>query len=159
MRRITFTGILLSAALLAPSIVSAQISCARGGLQRAVELYIAAQTSGDPSTLPLAAGLGYIENMASADINTGMLSKPLKIDHHFSLLDTESCQTFTEVIVTDENNPHVLGTRLRLTPSSSVARSRRACTRGCTPPSRICHDRRAMSWPGPSPTSSSFAST
>jgi hypothetical protein len=114
MRRITFTGILLSAALLAPSIVSAQISCARGGLQRAVELYIAAQTSGDPSTLPLAAGLGYIENMASADINTGMLSKPLKIDHHFSLLDTESCQTFTEVIVTDENNPHVLGTRLRV---------------------------------------------
>jgi hypothetical protein len=100
--------------LLAPSIVSAQISCARGGLQRAVELYIAAQTSGDPSTLPLAAGLGYIENMASADINTGMLSKPLKIDHHFSLLDTESCQTFTEVIVTDENNPHVLGTRLRV---------------------------------------------
>ena len=29
----------------------------------------------------------------------------MKIDHHRSLLDTATCQTFTEVIVTDKVNP------------------------------------------------------
>jgi len=36
------------------------------------------------------------------------------IDHHFSLLDEDSCQTFTEVIVTNESEPYVLGTRMRV---------------------------------------------
>jgi hypothetical protein len=110
----TFTWIALSGAFLAPSIASAQISCVRGGLQRAVDLYIEAQTNGDVSSLPLASGLGYMENMAPADINEGLISTPLAIDHHRSLLDTDSCQTFTEVIVTDGDNPYVLGTRLRV---------------------------------------------
>jgi hypothetical protein len=105
---------MLASALLVPTIASAQISCVRGGLQRAVELYIAAQTSGDISGLPLATQLGYVENMAPAAIEEGMLSMPLTIDHHFSLLDTDSCQTFTEVIVTDAGNPYVLGTRMRV---------------------------------------------
>ena len=114
MKHTTYLWIMLSGALLAPTVGSAQISCARGGLQRAVDLYITAQTNGDPSSLPLAVGVGYLENMAPADINDGMLSTPLEIDHHFSLFDTETCQTFTEVIVTDEDNPHVLGARLRV---------------------------------------------
>ena len=114
MKHTTYLWIMLSGALLAPTVGSAQISCARGGLQRAVDLYMTAQTNGDPSSLPLAVGVGYLENMAPADINDGMLSTPLEIDHHFSLFDTETCQTFTEVIVTDEDNPHVLGARLRV---------------------------------------------
>jgi hypothetical protein len=104
----------LSGALLVPAVGSAQISCARGGLQRAVDLYVAAQTKGDTSGLPLAQGLGYFENAAIADIGNGIIRKPLKIDHQRSLLDTATCQTFTEVIVTDKENPYVLGTRLRV---------------------------------------------
>lgn len=114
MRRSTFMWIALSGALLAPAVGSAQISCVRGGLQRAVDLYIEAQTRGDTSDLPLAAGLGYTENMERIDIDDGLITTPLDIDHHFSLLDTDTCQTFTEVIVTDEDNPYVLGTRLRI---------------------------------------------
>jgi hypothetical protein len=106
--------ITLSAAVALPAIGSAQISCARGGLQRAVDLYVAAQTKGDTSDLPLAQGLGYAENMEKIDIKNGLINTPLKIDHHFSLLDTDSCQTFTEVIVTDPSKPYVLGTRLRV---------------------------------------------
>jgi len=113
-RRTTVMWIVLSGALLAPTVGSAQISCARGGLQRAVDLYIAAQTNGDTSGLPLATGLGYSENVAPADIGDGLINTPLKIDHHRSLLDTATCQTFTEVIVTDEENPYVLGTRMRV---------------------------------------------
>jgi hypothetical protein len=106
--------IVLTGALLAPTAGYAQISCSREGLQRAVDLYIAAQTKGDTSGMPLANGLGYMENVSRADINNGLIKKPMKIDHHRSLLDTATCQTFTEVIVTNKENPYVLGTRLRV---------------------------------------------
>lgn len=114
MKRITFGSIVLSAALLAPAVGFAQISCTRGGLQRAVDLYVDAQTKGDTSGLPLAAGLGYAENMQPAVIAEGIVNTALAIDHHRSLLDTSTCQSFTEVIVTDEDKPYVLGTRMRV---------------------------------------------
>jgi hypothetical protein len=104
----------LGGALLAPALSQAQVSCTRGGLQQAVNLYIAAQTKGDLSGLPLAANVGYWENIAPADIKTGFVNKPLKIDHHRSFFDVDSCQTFTEIIVTDKAAPHVVGTRLRV---------------------------------------------
>jgi hypothetical protein len=107
-------SILLTAAVLLPTAAYAQVSCTREGLQRAVDLYIEAQTKGDTSGMPLAMGLGYMENVARADINTGVIKKAMKIDFHRSLLDTATCQTFTEVIVTDKANPWVLGTRLRV---------------------------------------------
>ena len=43
-----------------------------------------------------------------------MLKTPLKIDHQSSLFDEQTCQSFTEVIVTDKANPYVLGTRMRV---------------------------------------------
>jgi hypothetical protein len=106
---------LVAAALLFPAAGFAQpISCVRGGLQRAVDLYIEAQKQGDASALPLAAGVGYVENMARVDIAEGLINTALVIDHHRSLLDESTCQTFTEVIVTDPAKPYVLGTRLRV---------------------------------------------
>jgi hypothetical protein len=114
MKRLAVTVILLAAAVLAPTESVAQISCSREGLQRAVDLYIAAQSKGDTSALPLPPGVGYVENMAAVDINTGVIKTAMKIDHHRSLLDPSSCQTFTEVIVTNKEKPYVLGTRLRV---------------------------------------------
>jgi hypothetical protein len=106
--------IVLTATLLVPTAGFAQISCSREGLQRAVDLYIAAQTKGDTSGLPLAAGLGYMENVAPFDITKGLIKTPMKIDHQRSLIDTSTCQTYTEVIVTDKEHPYVFGTRLRV---------------------------------------------
>jgi hypothetical protein len=115
MKRLRLSIVVLSAALLVPAAGFAQpVSCVRGGLQRAVDLYVEAQTKGDPSVLPLAAGLGYVENMTPVAIEQGLIGTPLKIDHHRSLLDESTCQTFTEVIVTDAAKPYVLGTRLRV---------------------------------------------
>jgi len=114
MKPISLMWIVLTGALLAPTPGFAQISCSREGLQRAVDLYIAAQTKGDTAGLPLATGLGYMENVAPANINNGLIKTPMKIDFHRSLLDTAACQTFTEVIVTDKEHPYVLGTRLRV---------------------------------------------
>jgi hypothetical protein len=111
---LTYTLLALCSATLTPVLSHAEISCTRAGLQQAADLYIAAQTKGDLSGLPLATGVGYSENMAAADIKKGFLTKPLKIDHSRSLLDTDTCQTFTEVIVTDKAAPYVAGTRLRV---------------------------------------------
>ena len=64
MKRITFACLCLAlcGAALAPALSQAEVSCTRGGLQQAVDLYIAAQTKGDLSGLPLAKGVGYWEN-------------------------------------------------------------------------------------------------
>jgi hypothetical protein len=121
--RIALQWVVLAGVALAPAIGSAQapppgsnqtVSCVRGGLQRAVNLYIEAQTKGDISGLPLANGLGYVENLTPVAIDSGLIKTPMKIDHHRSLLDESTCQTFTEVIVTDAAKPYVLGTRMRV---------------------------------------------
>lgn len=116
MKRITLVSLYLAlgGALLTPALSQAEVSCTRGGLQQAVDLYIAAQTKGDPAAMPLAKGVGYWENVAPADIKKGFLTKPLKIDHHHSFLDTDTCQTVTESIVTDKAAPYVFSTRLRV---------------------------------------------
>lgn len=90
------------------------VSCQRGGLQYAVRLYLEAQVKGDFSALPLATGLMYHENMKAVDIKTGYLTKKLKIDKHLSIFDDQSCQTFTEIIVTDKAEPWVTGVRMRI---------------------------------------------
>jgi hypothetical protein len=114
MKRIAIIVIVLTAALLAPTTSVAQISCSREGLQRAVDLYLAAQAKGNTSGLPLAAGLGYMENAARVDIDSGLIRTPMTIDHHRSLIDPSTCQTFTEVIVANKEKPYVLGSRLRV---------------------------------------------
>jgi hypothetical protein len=116
MKRITLMAVYLAlgGALLAPGLSQAQISCTRGGLQQAVDLYVAAQTKGDLSGLPLAKGVGYWENTAATDIQKGLITKPMKIDHQRSFLDTDTCQSITESIVTDKAAPYVFSTRLRV---------------------------------------------
>jgi hypothetical protein len=114
MSRIVCKWIVLVAALVAPVASFAQVACTRDGLQAATNLYIAAQSKGGPSGMPLANGLAYIENMQVVDIKAGVIQKALKIDFHRTLIDTATCQTFTEVVVTDKSHPYVLGTRLRV---------------------------------------------
>jgi hypothetical protein len=106
--------VLACAALFVPAAGFGQVSCSREGLKAATDLYVAAQTKGDTAGMPLAKGLSYVENMQAMDIATGLIKTPMKVDHTFSVLDTATCQTFTEVIVTDKTKPYVLGTRLRV---------------------------------------------
>jgi hypothetical protein len=90
------------------------VSCSRGGIQTAINLYLEAQSKGDLSGLPLATGVGYQENMKAADVKTGFLTKPLKIDRALNLIDQDSCQSFTEIIVTNKAEPYVAGVRMRV---------------------------------------------
>ena len=112
--KLKYLCLALCGAWLVPALSHAAVSCSREGLKEAVNLYIAAQTKGDLSGMQLPANVGYWENVAPADIKTGFVNKPLKITFHRSFYDDSSCQTFTEVIVTDKAAPYVLGTRLRV---------------------------------------------
>ncbi len=114
MNRSILRWMAVAGALLAPAASYAEVSCTREGLQAAADLYVAAQTKGDTSGLPLAKGLGYVENFKTMNIDEGLIKTAMKIDHHRSLLDTATCQTFTEVIVSDKAGPYALGTRLRV---------------------------------------------
>jgi hypothetical protein len=108
--------IALAAALITPvtGLAQKQASCSHDSLKRVADLYIAAQTKGDRSGLPFVAGLDYKENVAPFDINKGIINKPMKIDFHRTVYDVATCQTFTEVIVTNKAEPYVMGTRMRV---------------------------------------------
>jgi hypothetical protein len=97
-----------------PSVSRAQAGCARPDLQAIVRLYLTAQGKGSTSGPWLAPGVKYSENMQETALDKGILQTPLTIDFHRSLIDSEACQTFTEVIVTDPRHPYVLGVRLKL---------------------------------------------
>lgn len=105
---------LLTALVLNLTAATAVPDCSRAQLAEAVELYVDAQQNGAPSRMRLADQPGYIENGDSVDLATGIISKAQNIDFHRSLLDEKTCETFTEVIITDPRHPYVLGTRLAL---------------------------------------------
>jgi hypothetical protein len=114
MPRAAILAFALTGSLVMPAAGEAQVSCSRDGLQRAADLYLAAQSKGDTSGLPFAAGLGYAENHAPAAIASGVIKTAMTIDHSRSLIDVSTCQTFTEVIVANKDKPYDLGTRLRV---------------------------------------------
>jgi hypothetical protein len=90
--------------------------CTRAFLQNATAQYVAAQTSGNTSSLTfLSANVSYIESEKPVNIKTGVLSQPMKIDHNRSFHDTTNCATFTELIVTNPAKPYVIGTRMLFT--------------------------------------------
>jgi hypothetical protein len=91
-----------------------QAPCSRADLEKATDAYLAAQTAGDPSLIPLGGWMEYSEQMELGTMSTGLISKPQKIDFHRSVLDTTACTSFTEVIIADAAHPYVLGTVLRV---------------------------------------------
>jgi hypothetical protein len=103
-----------SVATLVAAQAGAQTRCTRADLQSAVDRYLSAQRKGDASSLPLAPRFSYVENGKPSPLAESILHTPLKIDFTRSLLDTTSCETFTEIVVTDKSHPYVIGSNLRL---------------------------------------------
>jgi hypothetical protein len=103
----------MAAALVSTAALAQEPPCDRTDLQKMVDGYIAAQTTGDAGKMPLADFTQYYEQNEVGSMLGGILSKPQKIDFHRSLLDVATCSTFTEVIVTDPAHPYVIGTKLQ----------------------------------------------
>lgn len=92
----------------------AKHGCTRAGLQSAVDKYLDALKKGAPSALPLAPGFKYIENRKEVPLSHGIWQTTLDADLHRSLLDVETCESFTEIIHTSSSHPYVIGTRLKV---------------------------------------------
>ncbi|KAB5582266.1 hypothetical protein GE09DRAFT_262590 [Coniochaeta sp. 2T2.1] len=103
---------LTGAALAAPTSTAA--TCDRAFLQSQADTYVAAQAAGSAAGVQTSsANFTYTQNFKAATLSTGILATPLKIDHNRTTLDTTQCATFTELIITDAKNPHVIGTQMR----------------------------------------------
>jgi hypothetical protein len=88
--------------------------CNRASLQTAIDSYISAQQTGDPSKMPLADGVKYSENMTTSSIDQSIIQIALPISFHRSFLDVDACKSFTEVIIAKGDHPYVLGVRFEL---------------------------------------------
>ena len=88
--------------------------CTRLELQAAADQYLDALKNGTPMRMPLTSTAKYIENRKEIPFGTGIWQTPLAIDHHRSLFDTETCETFTEIIQASGGHPYVIGTRLKI---------------------------------------------
>ncbi len=87
--------------------------CTRASLQKNVEQYLEALKTGNLSKMPLALGSNYNENKKNIPLGQGIWQAPLAIDFHRSILDTEACESFTEIISAKTSHPYVIGTRLK----------------------------------------------
>ena len=76
-------------------------TCTRDELKAATAAYVAAQTSGDISALPLAANAHFLENMADVDRAAGLWNTALPVANAMSFHDDRRCKTFTEIVVTE----------------------------------------------------------
>lgn len=88
------------------------ITCDRAGMQAAVDAYIAGLEAGGYENVPLAITASYSENENRVGFGEGIWEDPMKVDFHRSLFDVMACASFTEIIVTDEAHPYVLGARI-----------------------------------------------
>lgn len=118
MNRSYLKWIALAGALLAPApgyAQAPQASCTRESLKALTDRYIDVQTKGARAVganylLSSVLG-GYVENFDVIS-SARLIDKPMQIDYRRSLLDTGICETFTEVIVSDdESKPYAVGTR------------------------------------------------
>ncbi|KAG9196466.1 hypothetical protein G6011_01587 [Alternaria panax] len=99
----------------------ASAACTRETLKVVTDELLAAQTAGQTSFNSLSSSVAYTENRKRVNFKTGILSKPMKIDHARSQLDTTQCAAFSEFIVTNSTAPYVIATQLRFDNSSKIS--------------------------------------
>lgn len=103
--------------------VGVSAECTRDFLKSATSAYLAAQIAGSPSGVTSLASpsFNYTEQFLPANISTGILITPLKIDHNISIHDPVLCATFTEIIAASNPHPYVIGTRMVFADSGNTS--------------------------------------
>lgn len=104
------------------SATTARAECNREMLQGLAATYVEAQSSGEPTMLPLAAGSYYGENDVPLNIAEGILSEALTLDFTRSFYDTAQCATFTELVAATHPHPYVIHTRMEVTKEGQVTK-------------------------------------
>jgi hypothetical protein len=93
---------------------NAKAACERDMLQQLADIYIEAQSTGQPALVPLAAESYYGENDLPVDIASGILAEALTVDFTRSLHDTTQCATFIELVAATHPHPYVIHTRMEV---------------------------------------------
>jgi len=96
------------------ALAAAAARCSRASLQATVDKYLDALKKGNPSLMPLTPQAKYMENRNETPLGKGIWQAPLAVDFNRSLLDVETCQTFTEIAHTSSDHPYLIGTRLKI---------------------------------------------
>ena len=107
---------------------NARAECTRETLQKLADTYVKAQTAGNATMLPLAAGSSYVENDKAMDVAKGVLAGPLKVDFTRSFYDTTQCATFTELVAATDAHPYVIHTRMEATEKGQVSKMQSVVT-------------------------------
>jgi hypothetical protein len=100
----------------------ASAACSRETLQKVADTYVKAQTAGNATMLPLAAGASYAENDKAMDVAKGVVAGPLKIDFTRSFYDTTQCAAFTELVAATDPHPYVIHTRMEANEKGQVSK-------------------------------------
>ena len=101
---------------------NARAECTRETLQKLADTYVKAQTAGNATMLPLAAGSSYVENDKAMDVAKGVLAGPVKVDFTRSFYDTTQCATFTELVAATDPHPYVIHTRMEANKKGKVSK-------------------------------------
>ena len=96
------------------ALLPAEPGCSRSVLQAAADKYVEALKKGDPSVMPLASGVIYIERRKEIPLGEGIWKTPVVVDFYRTLVDVDICETFTEVISANNEPQYVTGTRLKV---------------------------------------------
>jgi hypothetical protein len=99
---------------------SARAECSREMLQGLTDNYVAAQSAGDPSKLPLADKAYTGENDLPVAVSGGILSQALPVDFTRSFHDTTQCATFIELVSATNAHPYVIHTRMEVDDAGKV---------------------------------------
>jgi hypothetical protein len=73
-------------------------ACTREALQAIADRYIAAQKAGDPSQIPLASEVKYLQNNKTTTAEKCIWKTAMPIDRSQNFFDVDSCRIFTEII-------------------------------------------------------------
>ncbi|KAH7066730.1 hypothetical protein BKA63DRAFT_546502 [Paraphoma chrysanthemicola] len=92
---------------------SATAECTRAALFSIAHTYLAAQTAGKPSLLPLSTNFTYQQNNKASTLSTSLLSTSYTIALNRSTADTTACASYTMWISTSGPKPFVVSTQIR----------------------------------------------
>ena len=91
-----------------------QGACTRESLKAIADKYLEAQKAGDPSGLPLASAVTYMQNNKASTADKCMWKTAMPVDFSLSLLDVDSCRAFVEVVSSTGSTPWVMMTWLKV---------------------------------------------
>lgn len=113
MKSLVSLGFGAVAALAIAQPAAAQSRCDREQLQKLADTYVEAQEAGEGFRVPMGEWVQYRENYKlSSMTHGGLLAEPRDVDWYRALLDTTTCTIFVEMIIDDEEDPWVVGTKI-----------------------------------------------